>query len=94
MFCIVLKFVLSLFYQSKRGHKTSNTETNFKTYKIKIMKTQSQSLFNQLSKPAIENLTTQVSETVAKEFGNSQTKTFGVIDMWNLHRQRKTINCR
>ncbi len=52
------------------------------------MKAQSIVLFTQLSKEALENLTTEVKETLATELtGNN--KSFKAVDLWNIQRQRK-----
>ena len=53
------------------------------------MNTQSQTLFNQVSKT-----TKQEQETPSKESVNNQSKTFSTVDMWNIQRQRKTIVIR
>lgn len=50
--------------------------------------------FNQLNKTALENLTQEVKETLATGFGGSQTKTFSSVDLWNIHRQRRTLSSR
>ncbi len=55
------------------------------------MKKQSENLFTQISKAEAENLSQQVKETIAIGFNNSQCKTFGSMDLWNIHRQRKTL---
>ncbi|MFT3908030.1 MAG: hypothetical protein QM737_01280 [Ferruginibacter sp.] len=57
------------------------------------MKMQAQNLFQQISKTTTENLTTQVEETLAKEFHN-KPKTFSNVDLWNIHRQRRTTVIR
>ncbi len=58
------------------------------------MKATSNNLFTQLSKNAMENLTTTVNETLAKEVVNLQQKTFSSADLWNIQRQRRTIVIR
>ena len=50
--------------------------------------------FNQLSKTALENLTQEVKETLATGFIGNQTKTFTSVDLWNIHRQRRTVSYR
>ncbi|MDB5201439.1 MAG: hypothetical protein JWQ27_848 [Ferruginibacter sp.] len=43
---------------------------------------------NQLSKETMEQLTTQVSETLATNLVNHRpAKAFGAIDMWKIQRQ-------
>ncbi|MEO8769023.1 MAG: hypothetical protein ABI402_03030 [Ferruginibacter sp.] len=58
------------------------------------MKMQSQNLFTQISKTTSGNVTTQVAETFAKGFNNNQAKTFRTVDLWNIHRQRRTTVIR
>jgi len=57
------------------------------------MKKQSNNLFTQISKDEVENLTQQVKETLATGL-NNQTRNFGSLDLWNIHRQRKTLSGR
>lgn len=54
------------------------------------MKKQSNNLFTQISKEETEILTQQVKETLATGL-NSHSRTFGSLDLWNIHRQRKTM---
>ena len=63
------------------------------TYKYKIMKMQSTNLFEEISKTTKDNLIAQAEETLAKGF-ESKTKTFGSVDLWNIHRQRKSTTIR
>jgi hypothetical protein len=57
------------------------------------MKHQSNTLFTQLNKQEVENLTTVVKETIA--FGIAAThKTFSAVDLWNIHRQRRSLGGR
>lgn len=58
------------------------------------MKKQTQSLFNKISNTTIENLSTATEETLAKGFNNGQPRTFSAVDLWNIHRQRKTFVVR
>ena len=58
------------------------------------MKTQSISLFNQISKITVKNLTTEVKETLAFGFSNSQSKTFSAAELWNIQRQRRSLGSR
>lgn len=58
------------------------------------MKTQSETIFGKLNKKEIENLTTQVDETLAKEYTNNTVKTFHSVDMWNIHRRRRSLIIR
>ena len=57
------------------------------------MKKHSNTLFTQISKEEVANLTQQVKETVATGL-NGQSRTFGSLDLWNIHRQRKTLSGR
>ena len=54
------------------------------------MKKQSSNLFTAMSKTAVENLSQEVKETLATGIAGNH-KTFTTIDMWNIHRQRKTM---
>ncbi|MEP7165616.1 MAG: hypothetical protein ABI741_13025 [Ferruginibacter sp.] len=58
------------------------------------MKTQSTNLFNQISKTQVENLTIEVNETLALEHNHAQGKTFSAAELWNIQRQRKSLNQR
>lgn len=58
------------------------------------MKTNSSNLFTQLSKNAIENLTTTVKEILSKDVVNQQQKTFSSADLWNIQRNRRRIVIR
>lgn len=54
------------------------------------MKQQSNALFTQLNKQEVANLTTVVKETLA--IGIAAThKTFSAVDLWNIHRQRRSL---
>ncbi|MDE3252247.1 MAG: hypothetical protein KGO92_05525 [Bacteroidota bacterium] len=55
------------------------------------MKTQNNTFFQNLGKAQLENLVNEVKETVATGIPSIQQKTaFGVVDLWNLERSRKT----
>ena len=58
------------------------------------MKTQSANLFNQISKTQVENLTMEVKETLAVGYNQNQSKSFSAAELWNIQRQRKSINQR
>ncbi len=77
----------------KKGFKTK-TKQFFKTYKFLIMKSQLTNLFNQISKTQVENLTMEVKETLAVGYNPNQSKTFSAAELWNIQRQRKSINQR
>lgn len=49
-------------------------------------------LFSNLTKDQVEQLTTEVKETVA--IGYTTVKQFGSVDMWNLRRQRRSLSTR
>lgn len=53
------------------------------------MNTQSTTLFTQLSKEHLQDLTTEVKETLATV--TTHVKTFSAADMWNIQRQRKSF---
>ena len=53
------------------------------------MNTQSTTLFTQLSKEHLQDLTKEVKETLATVTTN--VKTFSAADMWNIQRQRKSF---
>lgn len=55
------------------------------------MKTQNNTFFQNLGKAQLDNLVNEVKETIATGIPNIQQKTaFGVVDLWNLERSRKT----
>jgi hypothetical protein len=58
------------------------------------MKTQLTNLFNQISKTQVENLTMEVKETLAMSYSHNQSKTFSAAELWNIQRQRKSLNTR
>ena len=55
------------------------------------MKKQQLNLFTEMSKETIENLTQVVNETLENGVTCNSHKPFTSIDMWNIHRQRKTL---
>ena len=58
------------------------------------MRTQTTSLINKLSKETVKNLTNEVKETLAYGFNSNHTKTFSAAELWNIQRQRRSINIR
>ncbi|MEP7165011.1 MAG: hypothetical protein ABI741_09955 [Ferruginibacter sp.] len=58
------------------------------------MKTQLINLFTQISKKEVENLDTEVKETLAMGYNYKQVKTFSAAELWNIQRQRKSLNLR
>ena len=55
------------------------------------MKTQNNTFFQTLGKTQLENLVKEVKETVAVNVAQvNQKNAFGVVDLWNLERSRKT----
>ena len=57
------------------------------------MKHQSNTLFAQLNKQEVETLTTVVKETLALGIAATH-KTFSAVDLWNIHRQRRSVTGR
>jgi hypothetical protein len=55
------------------------------------MKTQT-NLFQEISKTAMNTLTSQVKETVA--IGYTIDKSFSAAELWNIQRQRKALRSR
>ena len=55
------------------------------------MKKHSENLFTQISKEEVENLSQQVKETIAFDQCNNNTRSFSSTDLWNIHRQRRTM---
>ena len=58
------------------------------------MKMQSTTLFSQISKSAVKELTNEVKETLAFGITNNQPKTFSSADLWNIQRQRRSLGSR
>ena len=59
------------------------------------MKTQNTNFFQALGKNQLENLVTEVKETVAVNVAQvNQKNAFGLVDLWNLERSRKTRTAR
>jgi hypothetical protein len=58
------------------------------------MKIQLTNLFNQISKAQLENLTMEVKETIAMEDNHTHRKIFSAAELWNIQRQRKSLNQR
>lgn len=58
------------------------------------MRTQTTTLFTNLSKETVKNLVTEVKETLAYDINNGQHKTFSSADLWNIQRQRRVFNIR
>lgn len=50
--------------------------------------------FNQLNKSSLENLAMEVKETLATGFGSTPSRSFTSADLWNIHRQRRTMGQR
>jgi hypothetical protein len=61
-----------------------------KQFKNTIMKKNSNNLFTPISTEQLENLTSVVNETSAPAFNPSKSKTFNVVDLWNIQRQGKS----
>ena len=59
------------------------------------MKTQNNTFFQTLGKTQLENLVKEVKETVAVNVAQvNQKNAFGVVDLWNLERTRRTRTAR
>ena len=70
------------------------SKTLEKQLKQKIMKKQSNTLFIEISKEQVENLTTIVKETIVAGYNQAQTKLFTAADLWNIQRQKKGFSQR
>ena len=61
-----------------------------KTFNKQVMKTQNTNFLQALGKIQLENLVKEVKETVATNVAHLNQKTaFGVVDLWNLERNRR-----
>lgn len=58
------------------------------------MRTQTTTLFNNLSKETVKNLVTEVKETLAYGINDGQHKTFSSADLWNIQRRRRVFSIR
>ena len=98
MFCIVLKLFYLCAVNLKKGNKNEPDQLKQSTKifknKTKVMKKQTSNLFTSMSNTAVENLVKEVKETLASGYNINQHKPFTSIDMWNIHRQRKTMGSR
>ncbi|MEO6230053.1 MAG: hypothetical protein ABJB11_08140 [Ferruginibacter sp.] len=55
------------------------------------MKKQSTTLFTQISKEIVNNLTTIVSESLVKNYSTKHSKVFSAADLWNIQRQKRAL---
>jgi len=55
------------------------------------MKRSTTSLFTQLSKEELNNLTSTTTEVIAFDCKNSNSKIFSAADLWNIQRQRRNF---
>ncbi|CAN5822979.1 hypothetical protein BH11BAC3_BH11BAC3_03880 [soil metagenome] len=55
------------------------------------MKKQSTTLFTQISKEVVNNLTTIVSESLVKNYLPERSKVFSSADLWNIQRQKRAL---
>ena len=55
------------------------------------MKKQSNTLFTYLNIEQVQNLTSIVKETLAKNANTVSNKTFSAADLWNIQRQKKSF---
>ncbi len=58
------------------------------------MRTQSTTLFNQISRTAVKELTTEVKERLDLDYGKTPIKNFSAAELWNIQKQHKSINQR
>lgn len=58
------------------------------------MKKQSSNLFTQTGTEQNENLVKEVKETIEFGLGNNQGRSFTPTDLWNIHRQRRSLSSR
>lgn len=54
------------------------------------MKTQTNNLFNGLSKPRLVHLTSEVKETLAMDMLVPFSKKLAAVDVWNIQRHKRT----
>ena len=55
------------------------------------MKLQSNKLLENLTRPELKFLTTEIKETVNKNFEKERKRVFSAVDFWNIRRQRKNL---
>ena len=55
------------------------------------MKLQSNNLLENLTRQELKFLTTEVKETVNKNFKKERKRVFSAADFWNIQRQRKNL---
>ena len=55
------------------------------------MKLQSSNLLENLTRQELKFLTTEVKETVNKNFKKERKRVFSAADFWNIQRQRKNL---
>lgn len=58
------------------------------------MKLESNHLLGNLTVTELQLLTTEVKETVARDFKKERKRIFSVADLWNLQRRRKNLLVR
>lgn len=78
---------------SKEMNRWSLTPSNkiIQTLNKQIMKTQNTHFLQTLGEAQLQNLVKEVKETVAVNVPQvNQKNAFGVVDLWNLERSRKT----
>lgn len=93
MFCIVPNKSHLCVVNVNKHCKTSQRETLIKRpQKIIVMKTQTTNFFNELNAKALNELTTEVKETLATNV-DSNKSTLKAIDFWNLQRIQKSRTC-
>ncbi len=66
-------------------------KTKIITIKIPVMKMQSNTLLQKISSLELNDLTSQVKETIATEIYKTTGKVFSAAELWNIQRQRKSF---
>ncbi len=84
-------FILSFVLSMREYQKPS---TFIKHYNLKVMKTNTTTLINPLSKTVLRQLASEVKETIATGFQAVPVKTFCTADLWNIQRNQRTSIAR
>lgn len=58
------------------------------------MKRQLTTLFNNISKESLKNLTIIVAETLAKDVFTEKKRTFTSAELWNIQRNKRAVTSR
>jgi len=65
-----------------------------KNLKQQVMKLQSNNLLEKLTITEINQLTFEVKETIAKDFGREKKRNFTVAQFWNIERSKRNFAAR